>query len=592
MMVCNGASTANDIVWTETITVVPNTNYNFSAWVASTENTNAASAAQLQFSINNALIGPIYTAPLTGGVWSNFFVNWNSGLNNTAVITILDQNTASGGNDFALDDIFYQQVCSFSDTLIITENPIPTVTASASNSVICNGNSTTLTASGANTYTWTSGVTNGANFTPTTTATYSVIGTSAAGCTNTAVTTITVNSTPTLSVNNPSICFGQTATLTASGANTYTWSNNAIGNSQSVNPLVTTTYSVSGTDLNGCTTTIVTTSTVNVSATPTITINSATICAGQTTTLTAIGATNYTWSTTETMASINATPVLTTTYSVLGDNGGCSSIATTTVNVTPIPTVTASSNLSNGCAPFCTNFTDIVSPSATNIIYNFGDGSTSNVNNPNHCYSNTGSYTVTATVTNSILGCSSTFTLPIININISPIADFNITEGNTVNVNAELHFINSSSNADNYLWEVLCIGETSTSIDITKSISDTGICCVKLIAYTINGCSDTITKCLNIISETSVIIPNVFTPNGDNKNDIFKINSTGLKSLNCSIFNRWGLKITEWDTINGYWDGNTKSGIAPDGTYFYIVTYTDQKGITKTEKGFLTLFND
>ena len=62
--------------------------------------------------------------------------------------------------------------------------------------------------------------------------------------------------------------------------------------------------------------------------------------------------------------------------------------------------------------------------------------------------------------------------------------------------------------------------------------------------------------------------------------------------MNCSIFNRWGLKITEWDTINGYWDGNTKSGIAPDGTYFYIVTYTDQKGITKTEKGFLTLFND
>ena len=155
-----------------------------------------------------------------------------------------------------------------------------------------------------------------------------------------------------------------------------------------------------------------------------------------------------------------------------------------------------------------------------------------------------------------------------------------------------MHFINSSSNADNYLWEALCIGETSTSIDITKSISDTGICCVKLIAYTINGCSDTITKCLNIISETSILIPNVFTPNGDNKNDVFKINSTGLKSLNCSIFNRWGLQIYEWEGINGYWDGTIKSGMAPDGTYYFIVNYTDQKGITKTEKGFLTLFQD
>ena len=592
MMVCNGASTANDIVWTETITVVPNTNYNFSAWVASTENTSAASAAQLQFSINNTLIGPVYPAPLTGGIWSNFFVNWNSGLNNTAVITILDQNIASGGNDFAIDDIFYQQVCNFSDTLVITDNPIPVVTASATNSVICNGNSTSLTASGANTYTWTSGVTNGANFTPTTTATYSVIGTSAAGCTNTAVTTITVNSTPTLSVNSPSICSGQTATLTATGANTYTWSNNAIGNSQSVNPLVTTTYSLSGTDLNGCTTTLVTTSTVNVSATPTITINSATICAGQSATLSAIGATNYIWSTAETTSSINTTPVITATYSVSGDNGGCSASASTTVSVTPVPTITASSNLTNGCAPFCTNFIDIVSPSATNIIYNFGDGTTSLTNNPNHCYTTAGSYTVTAIATNSLLGCSSTYTLPIINVNITPIADFNITEGNTVSVGTDVHFTNSSLNADTYLWEILCTGETFISTNINKIISDTGICCIDLIAITNNGCSDTISKCITVISETSILIPNVFTPNGDNKNDVFKINSTGLKSLNCSVFNRWGLQIYEWEGINGYWDGTIKSGMAPDGTYYFIVNYTDQKGITKTEKGFLTLFQD
>jgi gliding motility-associated-like protein len=592
MMVCNGASTANDIVWTETITVVPNTNYNFSAWVASTENTSAASAAQLQFSINNTLIGPVYTAPLTGGIWSNFFVNWNSGLNNTAVITILDQNTASGGNDFAIDDIFYQQVCTFSDTLVITDNPIPVVTASATNSVICNGNSTSLVASGANTYTWTSGVTNGANFTPTTTATYSVIGTSAAGCTNTAVTTITVYSTPTLSVNNPSICSGQTATLTVTGANTYTWSNTVIGSSQTVNPLTTTIYTVSGTDLNGCISTTVTTSTVSVSATPTITINSATICEGQSATLSAIGATNYTWSTTETTSSINTTPVITATYSVSGDNGGCSASASTTVSVTPLPTITASSNLTNGCAPFCTNFVDIVSPSATNIIYNFGDGTTSITNNPNHCYTTAGSYTVTAIATNSLLGCSSTFTLPIINVNITPIADFNITEGNTVSVGTDVHFTNSSLNADTYLWEILCIGETFISTNINKIISDTGICCIDLIAITNNGCSDTISKCITVISETSIVIPNVFTPNGDNKNDVFKIKSTGLKSLNCSIFNRWGLQIYEWEGINGYWDGTIKSSMAPDGTYYFIVNYTDQKGITKTEKGFLTLFQD
>jgi hypothetical protein len=226
MMVCNGSAVANDIVWTETISVTPNTNYNFSAWVASVYNTTAGNEAQLQFSINGSLLGTAFSAPFTGGVWANFATNWNSGVSTSAVITIVDQNfTAPGANDFALDDIFYQQICSHSDTIIITENLTPTVTPSATNSVICNGNPTTLTASGAATYTWTSGITNGVSFTPTVTTTYSVTGTSVEGCTNTAVQTVTVNSTPTIAVNSASICSGQTATLIATGANTYTWSN-------------------------------------------------------------------------------------------------------------------------------------------------------------------------------------------------------------------------------------------------------------------------------------------------------------------------------------------------------------------------------
>jgi hypothetical protein len=416
MMVCNGSAVANDIVWTETISVTPNTNYNFSAWVASVYNTTAGNEAQLQFSINGSLLGTAFSAPFTGGVWANFATNWNSGVSTSAVITIVDQNfTAPGANDFALDDIFYQQICSHSDTIIITENLTPTVTPSATNSVICNGNPTTLTASGAATYTWTSGITNGVSFTPTVTTTYSVTGTSVEGCTNTAVQTVTVNSTPTIAVNSASICSGQTATLIATGASTYTWSNTFTGASQTVSPVLTTTYSVLGTDINGCVSVSAATSTVGVSATPTITINSASICAGQTATLTATGATNVTWNTTETTASIFTSPAFTTTYSVVGNNGGCSSTQSTTVSVTPSPTITASVASLNGCAPFCTTFSDIMSPSATGITYNFGDGSSANTSNPNHCYTSGGNFTVTATATNSVLGCSSTFTLPIDN---------------------------------------------------------------------------------------------------------------------------------------------------------------------------------
>ena len=593
MMVCNGSAVANDIVWTETISVTPNTNYNFSAWVASVYNTTAGNEAQLQFSINGSLLGTAFSAPFTGGVWANFATNWNSGVSTSAVITIVDQNfTAPGANDFALDDIFYQQICSHSDTIIITENLTPTVTPSATNSVICNGNPTTLTASGAATYTWTSGITNGVSFTPTVTTTYSVTGTSVEGCTNTAVQTVTVNSTPTIAVNSASICSGQTATLIATGASTYTWSNTFTGASQTVSPVLTTTYSVLGTDINGCVSVSAATSTVGVSATPTITINSASICAGQTATLTATGATNVTWNTTETTASIFTSPAFTTTYSVVGNNGGCSSTQSTTVSVTPSPTITASVASLNGCAPFCTTFSDIMSPSATGITYNFGDGSSANTSNPNHCYTSGGNFTVTATATNSVLGCSSTFTLPIITVGAQVTANFNITEGNVVTVGTLVNFVNTSTNADTYLWNLSCDGTSLTSQNFSATFVDTGSCCINLVATNLAGCSDTIYKCIDIVKEAVVIIPNVFTPNGDTKNDVFKINSTGLKSLHCVIFDRWGLKMYEWDGVNGFWDGSAQSGKAPDGTYFYIVDYTDLLDNTTTEKGYLNLFNN
>ncbi|MES2763126.1 MAG: gliding motility-associated C-terminal domain-containing protein [Bacteroidota bacterium] len=589
MMVCNGSAVPNDIVWTETIAVTPNTNYNFSAWVASVYDTNVGNEAQLQFSINSTLLGSAYSAPLTSGVWANFFTNWNSGASTSAVITIVDQNTTIGGNDFALDDIFFQQICSYSDTVIVTENTTPTITASATNPMICNGNSTTLTASGASTYTWTGGVTNGTSFSPTATATYSVIGTSVEGCTNSAVQSVTVNSTPTVSINNnnPNICAGQSATLIASGAITYSWSNSVNGTSQTVTPSSTTIYTVTGTDINGCVSTSAS-STVNVSATPTISVNSVSICAGQTATLIASGATNYTWSTTQNTSGITVTPAITTTYVVNGDNGGCFANATSTVVVTSSPTLNINASVTTGCAPLCINFTDQTSSSCSTISYNFGDGNTGNINNPNHCFTASGNYTVTATCT-STLGCSSTYTLPtVIQVILTPVANFNIDEGNIVTTGTLIHMTNTSSNATSSVWD-FCNG-TSIFTNPTTTYADTGSCCITLL--TANGtCTSSATKCISIVKEAVVVIPNVFTPNGDGRNEVFKVNSSGLKSLNCVIFDRWGLKMYEWDGIYGYWDGNAQSGSAPDGTYFYIINYTDQLDKTTTEKGFLNLFN-
>lgn len=103
-MVLNGATQSNVSLWCQTITIQPNTDYNFSTWVQSMNNQNPA---QLQFSINGINLGNVFSPPALGCQWVQFFTVWNSGANTTATICIVNQNTNAGGNDFALDDISF-----------------------------------------------------------------------------------------------------------------------------------------------------------------------------------------------------------------------------------------------------------------------------------------------------------------------------------------------------------------------------------------------------------------------------------------------------------------------------------------------------
>lgn len=103
MMIVNGATTPNVNVWAESgITVVPNTTYYFSAWIASNYPT---SPAILDFSINGVQLGSTFTASTTTGLWQQFYATWDSGLNTSANLALVNQNQAFSGNDFSLDDI-------------------------------------------------------------------------------------------------------------------------------------------------------------------------------------------------------------------------------------------------------------------------------------------------------------------------------------------------------------------------------------------------------------------------------------------------------------------------------------------------------
>jgi gliding motility-associated-like protein len=143
--------------------------------------------------------------------------------------------------------------CTGTDQVDVTINPNPTINGGIDQS-FCAGQSTSLNASGGATYTWNNGVTNGATFTPNGTNTYTVTGTSAAGCTGTDQVLITVNPMPTVFAGNDvTVCTDETVTLTGSGADNYSW-NNGISNGTAFTPNAgSTTYTVTGTTLAGCT---------------------------------------------------------------------------------------------------------------------------------------------------------------------------------------------------------------------------------------------------------------------------------------------------------------------------------------------------
>lgn len=136
-----------------------------------------------------------------------------------------------------------------------TANLTPTVNAITTNSAICIGNSVILSGTGTDVYTWNNGVINLTAFTPSITNSYTVTGTNTVtGCSNTSTVSVTVNALPIISAvtNNSLLCTGFTATLSASGANTYTWSTTENASDIVVSPTVQTTYTVTGTDVNGC----------------------------------------------------------------------------------------------------------------------------------------------------------------------------------------------------------------------------------------------------------------------------------------------------------------------------------------------------
>ena len=350
---------------------------------------------------------------------------------------------------------------------------------------------------------------------------------------------------------------------------------------------------------------------ITVNATPTISISplgsNSVICSGALVIITPTGATSYTLNPgNQTGTSFTVNPNTTTTYSVDGSNGtsGCPNLASGesvfTVTVNPTPNLNATgilpdsakcgqltgginvttSNISGGTAPFTYQWYDagVLMPGQTySTLTGVGVGTYSlQITDANHCV---------ATVTGL---SNSSFTVP---ASAAIHAQFTMSPNPAVgSIPLAVSFTNTSTGASSYIWSFGDAANTfSTSVNASFTYTNTGTYVATLVAAS-GACTDTYT--MTIIAEipTTLTIPNIFSPNGDGINDEFFIINTGMSSMNCDIFNRWGQLLHTLTAPDQSWDGITPNGDkAPEGTYMYILQAQGMDGKDYKQQGTLTL---
>jgi gliding motility-associated-like protein len=517
-------------------------------------------------------------------------------------IEICQGQTATIHGNIETVDGTYTQVfpdvngCDSTSNVVLTVNPLPIVNAGA-DFTICENTPITLTGSGVLLLSWDNGVVDNVPFLPPLgVTTYTLTGTDANGCSNTSSLDVTVLQNPFVDAGaDLLVCDGEQVVLSAltpDPSTVLTW-DNGVQNSIAFTPSIgVLNYQVTAIDINGCSSS----DDVQVAVSPLPTVDAGAnqiVCEGESTTLNASGATTYIWNN-GVSNGVPFSPTQDTFYVVTGTTPlGCSSSDSVFIAIENLNQVSFSANEVQGCAPLNVVFTGTDIPNST-CLWDFGNGFTStSCTSSSAVFLNTGCYDISYTSI-SQNGCESTATLiDYVCVDESPTALFS-SSTNQISLDAsEVSFFNNSTGASSYSWDFSGQG-TSTSLNpsFEFTIDDVTQFEINLTAISDLGCTDTFTLLINSVEELLFYVPNSFTPDGNELNNLFlPIFTQGFDAFdyNLLIFNRWGEVVFESNNPTVGWDGTygmDGGSIVKTGTYVWKIEFkTDQSDERKLSTG-------
>ena len=556
-------------------------------------------------------------------------------------------------------------------------NPLPPVSAGTNQSV-CLGSTVQLQASGAVSYAWSPAAdlscSNCANpiANITSTTTFTVTGTSAFGCVNTSQGTVTVNPLPVIAASNDdTTCAGLPIALQVSGAQSYSWSPaTALSCTSCANPIAsptsTTTYTVIGTDANGC----MDTTQVNLFVNPLPTVSAGpdqSSCKLNSVQLQATGAETYTWTPGASLSCTGcadpiATPTSTTTYTVTGiDSNGCSNIDNVIVSIHDQPVIDAGEDKvlcsgqslqlkatggqtyvwSPSTALSCTTCPDPLANPTANITYSVvgtdingcqdsdrvritvidmqpfttGPGDTLCYGESTQLFASGGDeylWTPSAgldnpNIHNPTASPSATTTYKVIvkqgicfadtsevTVVVNPLPTVNAGPDQTIIAGNGAKLVTQTTDVAKYIWSPSGSLNCADCSSPVASPDKTTTYAVKVESEF--GCKgeDEVTVFVNC-DNTQLFIANTFTPNADGHNDRFFPQGKGISTIQrLRIFNRWGEIVYDVQNIPVNtelygWDGTFRNEPLKPDVFIYILDATCATGEPMQVKGDISL---